>query len=73
MSSPQELPRVQQLPVNLRHDLVVSLILDRGLLVEEAAVHEQVDFLAVHGVGEMSDRLGGAEVEFALDFEDFLA
>ena len=66
----QQLPRVPQLPIHMRHHLSGPLTRDLGLDVEEAAVHEQVLPLAVHGICEVADGPGAAEVELAFDFED---
>ena len=73
MPPAQHLPRVEEVAVHLRDDLTGRLIPDDDLLVEEGAAHEEVDALAVQGVGEVNDGVGGTEVEFAFDFEDALA
>ena len=66
----QQLPRVEQLPIHLRHHTPGPLVRDLGLDIHETPVHEKVLVLAVHGVDEVADGLGGAEVELAFDFED---
>ena len=66
----QQLPRVPQLPVHLRHHLTCPLVRDLSLDIEEAAMHEQVLLLAIHRVQEMADGLGATEVELAFDLED---
>lgn len=67
----QQLSCVEKFPIDLRHHLSVAFVYDFRLGIEEAPVHEEVLFLAVHRVGEVADSFGGAKVEFSFNFEDF--
>jgi hypothetical protein len=66
----QQLARIQQIAINLRHHLAVPLVGDLRLDVEKAPLHHKVLLLAVHRVDEVPYGLGAAEVELAFDFED---
>jgi hypothetical protein len=68
---PQQLPRIPQLAINLRHHLPVPLVRDLRLDVKKAPLHHKVLLLAIHRVDEVSHGFGAAEVELAFDSEDF--
>jgi hypothetical protein len=66
-----ELPCIPALPIYLRNHLSVLLICDVRLRTEKTSLHLEVLLLMVLGINEVADSFGAAEVELALDFDDF--